>query len=80
MEMIISSIPLPKKMLTREAITIPMSPINSKLPILVKSVFVVYPAAAIIPNVIELIKNVVEIEDVEYTENIVLKLMPVSVE
>ena len=78
--MIISSIPLPKKIFTKEAMTIPISPINNRLPILVKSVFVVYPATAIIPNVTELMKNVVAIEDVEYTENMVLKLMPVRVE
>ena len=64
MEIIISSIPFPKKILTTDATTIPIKPIKRRLPILVKSVFVVYPARAIIPNVIELMKNVVAIDEV----------------
>ena len=52
------------KTLTTDAITIPIKPIKRRLPILVKSVFVVYPARAIIPNVIELMKNVVAIDEV----------------
>ena len=68
------------KKLTMLAIMIPIKPMYNKLPNLVKSVFVVYPVKAITPKVKALMKKVLAIDADVYTEKIVLKLIPVSVE
>ena len=59
---------------------IPIKAMYRKLPILVKSVLVVYPVTAITPKVIAEMKKVLAIDEEVYTEKIVLKLIPVNVE
>lgn len=67
-------------MLITDAITIPIKPIINKLPILVKSVLVVYPAIAITANNATELKNTLKIEPNSYTIKMKLKLIPLIAE
>ena len=62
------------------AMMMPPSAMYNKLPNFVKSVFVVYPNTAIIPNAPEAAKKVKAIDPIEYMMKINDKLSPISTE
>jgi hypothetical protein len=81
MYVIILSIPeLWMNMLMMLAMMIPPSAMYNKLPNFVKSVFVVYPKMAMIPNAPDAAKKVSAIDPIEYCTKTKDKLNPMSTE